>query len=138
MIEVNDQINSKIDIKNLQKIGEKFLKYYKRDNFNVSVGIIEDRKMREINLRYRKINQTTDVLSFESSRKEKEDDKFLGEILINYKQIKRQAEEFKKEYEEELIFIFIHGMLHLIGYTDKTEKDRLEMINLANEFLKTC
>ncbi len=138
MIEVNNQINSKIDIKNLQKIGEKFLKYYKRDNFNVSVGIIEDRKMREINLRYRKINQTTDVLSFESSRKEKEDDKFLGEILINYKQIKRQAEEFKKEYEEELIFIFIHGMLHLIGYTDKTEKDRLEMINLANEFLKTC
>lgn len=136
MIEINNTSGFEVDIKNLQKIGENFLDYYKKSEYNVSLAIINDGKMTEINHQYRGKNKTTDVLSFESSDEEKENDKFLGEILISFTQIKKQAEEFGKSTADELNFIFVHGLLHLLGYTDETDESRQKMIDLGNQFLQ--
>lgn len=136
MIEINNTSGFEVDIKNLQKIGENFLDYYKKSEYNVSLAIINDGKMTEINHQYRGKNKTTDVLSFESSDEEKENDKFLGEILISFTQIKKQAEEFKKSTADELSFIFVHGLLHLLGYTDETDESRQKMIDMGNQFLQ--
>jgi rRNA maturation RNase YbeY len=126
MIEINNTTKNKINPAKLKAIIEKFARQYRRRNFSVSVAIVGDRMMTEMNGRYRQKNQPTDVLSFSE----------LNEIIIDYAQIKRQAKELKKKPENELIFILVHGLLHLIGYDDKTEKTRRQMIARGEAFLE--
>jgi rRNA maturation RNase YbeY len=81
--------------------------------------------MKQINLAYRKQNKTTDVLTFND----------LNEIIININQITRQAKELKRKVSAEFDFILVHALLHLAGFNDKIEKDRLKMIKLGEDFL---
>jgi probable rRNA maturation factor len=129
MIEVNNTTKNKISSKKLIAVAEKFARYHKRKNFSVSLAIVGDKAMSAMNRRYRGKNRPTDVLSFPE----------LNEIIIDYAQIKRQAKNFGKKPENELIFILVHGLLHLIGYDDSTEKTRLKMIRREEDFLqKIC
>jgi probable rRNA maturation factor len=130
MIEINNTTNFKINQKLIKKIAEKFLQSRGLTKQDLSIAFIGDAKMRRLNSQYRKKNKTTDVLSFSG------EDDFLGEILINPAQIKRQAKENNNSFQAELIFILVHGLLHLAGYDDKTEKDRLRMIRLGKAFIK--
>jgi len=129
-VEINNKTKNRIDLLLVKKTGEKFLKIKNKEKFDVSIAFISDSEMRKLNKRYRGIDKTTDVLSFSG------EEKFLGEIIISYAQIKRQAKELGNKPKDELIFILVHGLLHLLGYDDKTEKGRLEMIRLGDEFIK--
>ncbi len=126
MIEINNLTTKKINKVRIEKIVKAFFKKYKINEKNViSLAIIGDSKMKQINSVYRQQNKTTDVLSFSD----------LQEIIININQIIRQAKEFKKKVNDEFEFILVHGLLHLIGYNDETETDRLKMIEMAEDFL---
>ena len=129
MIEINNTTKVKLDKKTIQKVTEKFLQAYKINKQDVSLAFVSDEKMHELNKQYRKKDKTTDVLSFSG------EGDFLGEIIINPKQIKRQAKENKNTFQAELIFILVHGLLHLVGYDDETEKARLKMIKLGEKFI---
>ncbi|MEI7452082.1 MAG: rRNA maturation RNase YbeY [Candidatus Falkowbacteria bacterium] len=126
MIEINNTTKNKINSKKIISIVEIFIKAYKLKNFDVSVAVVGDTVMRKMNLTYRGFDKTTDVLSFSD----------LNEIVISYAQIKRQAKELKKGIESEFIFILVHGLFHLIGREDHTEKLRLAMIAEEEKFLK--
>ena len=130
MIEINNTTKQKIPTALLKSISEKFLASKRLTKKDVSIALIGDAKMRELNKRYRNLDKTTDVLSFEG------DDGLLGEILISPAQIKRQAKENKNTFQQELVFILVHGLLHLVGYDDKTEKTRLQMIKIGEGFIK--
>ncbi len=126
MIEINNLTNKKINKARINKIVKYFLKHFKVSQDNpISLAIIGDLKMKQINNVYRGQNKTTDVLSFCD----------LNEIIININQIVRQAKENKKKISDEFDFIFVHGLLHLAGYDDNSEKKRLEMIDLGENFL---
>lgn len=129
-IEINNQADYKIDLKLVRKVVSAFYRVYRiNNNQEISLAFVGDAEMKKINNTYRGLNQATDVLSFAG-------DGDLGEIIIDYDQIKRQAANFKNSGPEELIFILVHGLLHLIGYDDKTEQERLEMIRLGEEFIR--
>ena len=128
LIEVNNTTAAEINIKKLKLVITKFIQVYKQPRTAVSVAIVGDKVMTGLNKAYRGQNKPTDVLSFSD----------LNEIIIDYAQIKRQAQELGKKAENELIFILVHGLLHLIGYDDQTEKSRLAMIKLGDDFLKKC
>jgi probable rRNA maturation factor len=130
MIEINNTTKFKINNKQIKTTAEKFLASRRWQKKDLSIAFIGDTKMRQLNRRYRKQDKTTDVLSFSG------DDDFFGEIIISPTQIKRQAKENGNSFEGELIFILIHGLLHLAGYNDETEKDRLRMIKLGEKFIK--
>ena len=130
LIEINNQTKSKIDLELVEDVVKNFLKHYKLKKQEVSIAFIGDQIITEINQKYRRINKTTDVLSFPG------DNFFLGEILINYTQIKKQSKKFNNSVRQELIFILVHGLLHLIGYKDETDQQSKEMLNLGNEFVK--
>ncbi len=70
-----------------------------------------DDKMQELNRRYRGRDYVTDILSFES-----EDSKSMGELVLSPKKIRRQARQHKLTFREELSYLLIHGVLHLLGY----------------------
>jgi probable rRNA maturation factor len=129
-IAINNQTKHKINLKLLEKIIKAFGRAYKITNKEISLAFIGDVEIKKLNLTYRGLNKTTDVLSFSG------DGDDFGEIIINYNQIKRQAADFKNSAEKELIFILVHGLLHLIGYDDKTEKARMAMIKKGEKFIK--
>jgi len=113
----------------VKKISEVFLRERRRKGYDLSVAIVGDGEIRKLNNAYRKIDRPTDVLSFAG------EGKFLGEIILGINQIKRQARELKRSAKDELAFILVHGLLHLAGLDDKTEKGRLNMIKEAEKFL---
>ena len=133
-VEINNKTKAKINLSLVRKIARKFLKKHKKEKKDLSIAFVGDRRIRELNKNYRKIDKVTDVLSFAG------EEKFLGEVIIDYSQIKRQAKEFRgrgmRAVEEELVFILAHGLLHLLGYDDRTEEERREMERLGEEFIK--
>ncbi len=133
MIEVNNTTKDVICRAKLKRLGQAFLDKHKLTNKTVSVAFVSSRKMATINNTYRQKNKTTDVLSFLADQTDIDD--YLGEIIIDYNQIKKQAKESKKKILDELNFILVHGLLHLLGYADETELKRQEMIKLADKFL---
>jgi probable rRNA maturation factor len=134
MLSFNNTTKNSCSDKRLEQITEIFLKKYKLKNREVSLALVGDAVMRRLNRDYRGKDKTTDVLSFENH--DNYQPELLGEIIISYPQIKRQAPQSGKSVRSELEFIFVHGLLHLAGYDDQTEVGRLEMIALGEAFLR--
>lgn len=130
MVEINNKTKTAIDIGAIKKITEQFLAISKKKKFEVSIAFIGDKAMARLNHEYRGKNKPTDVLSFEG------EDDFLGEVIIDYQQIKRQAKKFGNSPKQELVFILVHGLLHLLGHDDDTEEKRLKMIKLGEKIIK--
>jgi probable rRNA maturation factor len=130
-IEINNQTKHKIDLRLVEKVVKVFAQAYKiNKNKEISLAFVGDTEIKKLNKSYRGFNKATDILSFSG------DGDCLGEIVISYNQIKRQAVSFKNSAKKELIFILVHGLLHLIGYEDETDKEREEMIKLGEKFIK--
>lgn len=130
MIEINNTTRSRINTKLVKIITQKFLKKYNVENRNISIAFIGDRVMKRLNNQYRGKDRVTDILSFP------EDGEDFGEIIIDYAQIKRQSLKYSKSVKDELVFILVHGLLHLIGHEDKTERGRKQMEKLGEEFIR--
>lgn len=131
MIEVNNRTKSKIDEKAVKAISERFARAYKQSKKDISIAFVGDSVMRNLNKIYRGKDKPTDILTFEG------DGDFLGEIIIDYAQIKRQAGKWSGgNAKKELVFILVHGLFHLLGHEDDTEPKRLKMIKLGEEFIK--
>jgi len=106
--------------------------------------------MRALNKRFRRIDKTTDVLSFGEAipardrgagalahingRRAENGGRFdLGEILISPEQASRQARRRKRPVREEVAFLAAHGVLHLLGYEDETPAGYREMLRLGQD-----
>jgi probable rRNA maturation factor len=100
---------------------------------DVSVVLVDDDYIRELNKKYRKIDSPTDVLSFSM-----EEDKVWGDIYISLDTAIRQAQLQGWELEKEIRFLMVHGFLHLVGYDDETEEGYNQMMSLTNELLDLC
>ena len=130
MIAINNQTKSNIDLILVKKIVNKFLKHYRLERKEVSIAFVSENTIRRLNKKYRHQDKITDILSFP------DDDKNLGEVIICYTAVKRQAKRYSDSIKEELAFILIHGLLHLIGHEDKTAKGREEMEGLGQELTR--
>jgi probable rRNA maturation factor len=144
MVEINNKTRSKVDLILVRKVAEKFLKLNRKQNYNISIAFVGDGVIRKLNKVYRGKDKVTDVLAFTdvstTTRNVTDgigdgEKKFLGEIIINYTQIKRQAKQYGNSVKEELIFVLVHGLLHLLGYDDETRKERRKMERLSKEFI---
>lgn len=131
MVEVNNKTTEKVDVGKIKKVTKKFLEVYDKNNLNVSIAFVDENEIRRLNKEYRHIDKVTDVLSF----KDESDDTF-GEIIICPKKINEQSANFGHTNQEELIFILVHGLLHLLGFNDTTGKEEDNMIKLGEEFIK--
>lgn len=103
-----------------------------------SITFIDDDTMHEMNLTYRGVDRTTDVLSFalgdvkENFTAELE---LLGDIFISIPKMKSQAVEYGHSEKRELSFLAIHGLLHLLGYDHMDKADEEIMFSLQKEVL---
>ena len=109
----------------------------------ISVTLVDNDYIHEINRQYRHIDRPTDVISFAFLDGDKNREKILsnkgpvclGDIYISLDKAKEQAEEFKHPLDRELSFLFVHGLLHLLGYDHMTKEDEEVMFKIQDEIL---
>ena len=118
------------------------------DFFELSITIVNNQKIQDINRNYRSIDQVTDVISFALEDDDEEDlpiffeegedpfPRLLGDIIFSFNQAKEQAEEYGHSFERELAFLVVHGFLHLNDYDHQTDVEEKEMFSLQEKILK--
>ena len=97
---------------------------FKKKNHEFSILLTNDKKMKYLNLKFRKKNKTTDVLSFPMKIKEQKT-LYVGDIAISYEIIKERSK--KTNFFLEFDKMWIHGYLHLIGHDHKKLNDYKKM-----------
>lgn len=88
-------------------------------DYSLSIAFVSEKKSREINKKYRHKDKSTNVLSFALRKNE-------GELVLCEAVIKREAKSFGKTFRQFLIFLVIHGMLHLKGLKHSKKMEKLE------------
>lgn len=93
------------------------------DGGTFSVAFVSDKRMQDLNKMFRGKDSTTDVLSFphKADEFEKDEEHFLGDVVISVEQAKRQAGENKLSLADEIKQLILHGVLHLCGYDHETD-----------------
>jgi probable rRNA maturation factor len=85
--------------------------------------LTNDETLKKMNLKYLKHNYFTDVISFGWG----EGDIVAGEVYISVDTVKRNAQNYKVSYNNEIVRVIVHGVLHLCGYNDATSDEKREM-----------
>ena len=109
------------------------------ENCEFSVSFVDREEIKELNSTYRGVDKVTDVLSFpqfEDFNELPEDQIIcLWDIVICENRAKEQAEEFGHSYEREIIYLFTHSVLHLLGYDHMDEEEKAEMREREEEVM---
>ena len=99
-----------------------------KQEVEITLQLIGDEEMRQLNQVYRDIYKTTDVLSFNQDYVDPETKRlYLGDIVISIDQAQSQAQEHHLSLSEECAFLAIHGTLHLLGFDHSSAADKEEM-----------
>jgi len=116
MLLIENEFNISVHVNLLEKI------VCEHTDKEVELLLIDSQSMHDLNLEHRGMDKTTDVLSFPV-------DDFphapLGSIVINYEYAKEKAHELGHTLEDEITLLFIHGMLHLLGYDHEVDKGEM-------------
>ena len=110
----------------------------------ISVTIVDDEKIHELNKKYRNVDRSTDVLSFPLYENGEFDDDVcklgapLGDIVISIPRAREQAEELGNSFVREVAFLAVHSTLHLLGYDHERSREDDELqCRLQKEIIET-
>ncbi|HFH9837046.1 TPA: rRNA maturation RNase YbeY [Streptococcus suis] len=125
-----------------------------KQNKEMAVTFVDNKRVHEVNLEYRGIDRPTDVVSLEYKPEleivfDEEDllddpdlaemmedfDAYIGELYISIDKAREQATEYGHSYDRELGFLAVHGFLHINGYDHYTSEEEAEMFGLQEEIL---
>lgn len=120
------------------------------DWFDIDISIVGRDTIRALNFEHRNVDKVTDVLSFPNvditwpichcSYKDDIDPEtgtlFLGDIMLCKSKIKEQALEFGHSELREMVYLSVHGMLHLFGFDHMTKEDEEEMLSHQNAIME--
>jgi probable rRNA maturation factor len=125
--------NLGISSENIINIVKNVIRTLALDMSSCHVIFINDEILRGMHEKYLNDPDFTDVMTFNLG-----DDAVEGEIYISYDRVKENAVVFDVSIENEIIRNMIHGLLHLKGYKDKNESDRIIMKKKEDELVNTC
>ena len=116
IVEVNKLVKSWISKKFYSLVLKQIVRTLKvgKKIDNCSVALVGSQAIKKLNRQYRRINQATDILSFDDP----------PQIIICWPQLKKQAREQKHSQKKELAILLVHGFLHILGYDHKDKKQR--------------
>ncbi len=115
-----------------------------KTDYEVDVSLLSLEEIREINREYRGKDMPTDVISFaflddkDPSHKinDFDGDMMLGEILICPDRAREQADDIGQSLTREMVFLFLHGLLHLLGYDHMKKEDEEIMFPLQDKLME--
>jgi rRNA maturation RNase YbeY len=115
----NEQEIFPVSIEFIEKQADQILADLDSSDKELSILVIDDARIRQLNLQYREKDSATDVLSFPQLDEDEEpgvSSHLLGDVVLSIETANIQAKEHDLSLEEELILLLIHGILHLLGY----------------------
>ena len=127
--------NKNFKISNTKEIRALLKKICKKENKKISFincVFCSDNRLLEINKKYLNHVSLTDVVTFDFTLNKKN---LEGDIYISIDRVKENARKYKETFKTELLRIIIHGLLHLIGFSDKTKEEKNIMTLKENEYL---
>jgi probable rRNA maturation factor len=129
MTEVNNLTDVSLSGKAIRKTADFVLKREKAAGKDLSVALVGQKRIKELNKKYRGKNSPTDVLSFKLAEG-------LGEVVICPQEVKKNAEKSGQSFKKELNRVLIHGIFHLLGYDhEKSQKEAVKMEKKQEYFL---
>ena len=150
MIKVNVEVNNKswhkkiknpkkYFIKKLKKIS-KIVKFFNSKNVIFTILLTNSSNMKKLNQKFRRKNKSTDVLSFpffstKNLQSIKEKNFYIGDIAVSYEIIKLRSKNnnFFLEFDK----VWVHGLLHLVGYNHIKNKDYFKMSGIEKRILNS-
>jgi len=99
-------------------------------DYEVSLSLVDNNEIRELNRMYRGKDYSTDVLSFPLLAEDQIidiEEKLLGDIVISVEKAAEQAQEYNHSFHREMGFLVVHSMFHLMGYDHDTEDATSDM-----------
>ncbi|MCG3671659.1 rRNA maturation RNase YbeY [Aliarcobacter butzleri] len=129
MIDLENSTEFEIDTLNLENIANTLTIK------DIELIVVKNDEIQELNKEYRNIDKPTDVLSFPMNF-EVIDMPLLGSIVISTDFVQEKAKEFKHSFNEEFTLLFIHGLLHLLGFDHEIDngEHRLKEEELIEKF----
>ena len=113
----NESRRFKIDSRKLKRQFKIILQHLSIEDKELSVLLVNDHKIKNLNQSFRDKNAPTDVLSFPQFEEEEGFDSILlGDVVVSLETAEQQAKEHGLNFEEEVVLLIIHGLLHLLGY----------------------
>ena len=114
-------------------------KYFKSKLINISILLTGNNDIKFLNKKFRKKNKTTDVLSFPSydqnimrTKLKSQKSLYLGDIALNLYKIDKGKNKFKSEFDK----LWVHGLVHLMGYRHYKNKDFFKMKKIEDKIIK--
>jgi len=129
-----DQVKFRIQkSKSVLDLIEKVIRSENKVPGDLNFIITSDRIVKEINKEFLKHNYFTDVIAFDNS----EGRIVNGEIYISIERVKMNAINYKVSLNDEILRVMVHGVLHLCGYEDGTQKKKMEMSGIEERWINT-
>ncbi|MTI30291.1 rRNA maturation RNase YbeY [Xanthovirga aplysinae] len=123
------------DLENSEKTRRWIQEIIKKENFvlnELNFVFCSDNYLHTINMEYLDHDTYTDIITFDNSEIKNE---IEGDIFISVERVRENAKSFKRTFTNELHRVIIHGVLHLLGYKDKTEEEATLMRKKEDESL---
>lgn len=128
MVEIRNTTRISVSTRMLKRICEKIFAAENRRPEDLSVALVGEREMQEANHVYRQKNYPTNVLSFVGDAAEP------SEILLCPAVIRKDAKKYGITFKEELAGVFVHGLLHVLGYGHSNARQRRLMEQKARHY----
>jgi probable rRNA maturation factor len=123
----NEVRNSGVDARALKSALRKLLASVDQDDAAISLTLVDDTAIRELNREHRGRDKATDVLSFPLDPEPFAHEKLLGDIVISIDTARRQAADYDAPLQRELERLVIHGLLHVLGHDHMEADERARM-----------
>lgn len=131
MIEINNLTKFPVDKRFFFGVAKKILKSENRERENFSIAFVSSENIRKLNKKFRNKNKATDVLAFGRTLNFRSDS---AEVIICPLVVRENSKKFGTIFKEELTKIFIHGMLHALGYDHERSKAKEKEMNQKQDY----
>lgn len=136
----NEQEKFPVDCDDLQRKILHILEQFDSQSRELSILLVDDAAIQELNRKFRKVDRPTDVLSFSQQEGESNplNPHLLGDVVVSVETARRQASEHQLSLDEELTLLLIHGILHLLGFDhERSDEEAEEMKHRTRHLFHT-
>ena len=126
----------------LSKVNKYINSFLQKQKLILSILLTNDTEIKDINFKFRNLNKPTNVLSFKSMIyennyfKNSEQEIYLGEIIISMERVLSEARLNKILFKDHFIHIFLHAILHILGYDHEIDSERIKMEKIEISILE--